>query len=204
MRILNTAEMRLAEAAANERGVSYEQLMENAGQKAAQYIISHFSPCRIVFLCGKGNNAGDGLVMARLLTAKGFDCTVSFLCGESLSPLATLNRERLPKQVKQTVSQQQAIDACKSAELLVDGVFGIGFHGALSAEVTAVFETANRLNAHRIALDLPSGLNADTGEFCANAFEAHTTFTFGAYKPALTMEGCQNLCGKVVCFDIGL
>ena len=94
----------------------------------------------------------NAMVMARLLTAKGFDCTVSFLCGESLFPLATLNRERLPKQVKQTVSLQQAIDACESAELLVDGVFGIGFHGALPAEVTAVFETANRLNAHRAAL----------------------------------------------------
>ncbi|MGI5896243.1 MAG: NAD(P)H-hydrate epimerase [Oscillospiraceae bacterium] len=205
MRILTATEMRQAEARAVQNGTSYEQLMENAGIQAAQQLTrTHAGAPRILFLCGKGNNGGDALVMARLLAPKGWTVSISFLCGEQLSELATLNRSRLPEQVRILPLDSSLYSEITRADFLVDAVFGIGFHGELPEPVRAVFRKANAANAERIALDIPSGLNCDTGEQSPDSFCADQTFTFGAYKPALLLDSCQPFCGKTICLDIGL
>ncbi|PWL73005.1 MAG: NAD(P)H-hydrate epimerase [Clostridiales bacterium] len=205
MRILTAAEMRQAEARAVQNGTSYEQLMENAGVQAAQQLTrTHAGAPRILFLCGKGNNGGDALVMARLLTLKGWAVSVSLLCGEQLSELAVLNRSRLPEQVRILPPDDSLYGEITRADLLVDAVFGIGFHGELPEPVRIVFREANASNAERIALDLPSGINSDTGEQSTDSFRADQTFTFGAYKPALLLDSCQPFCGEIICLDIGL
>ena len=101
-KIIYTAEeMRRAEQNAVDRGTSFEQLMENAGQAAAQDILERLDDNRIsnrqsaLIICGKGNNAGDGLVIARILAKQNIDIYIVFLLGDNLSPLATLNLERL-------------------------------------------------------------------------------------------------------------
>lgn len=205
MRICTAAQMREAEAAAVAAGTSYETLMENAGQKAAGEIqhLAASKPLKILILCGKGNNGGDGLVIARALSEAGWAVQAAFLCGDELSPLSRLNWERLPEAV-QIITPEQLSAAIGNAAYIVDGVFGIGFHGELPEAVQAVFELANRSKTVRIALDLPSGMNCDTGEASPNTFQADYTYTFGAYKPALLMKETEPFCGQVERLEIGL
>lgn len=205
MRICTAAQMREAEAAAAAAGTSYETLMENAGQKAAGGIrhLAASEPSKILILCGKGNNGGDGLVIARALSKAGWAVQAAFLCGDELSPLSQLNRERLPE-VVELLTPDQLPAAIGNAAYIVDGVFGIGFHGELPEAVQAVFRLANLSKAIRIALDLPSGMNCDTGETSANTFRADYTYTFGACKPALLMKETEPLRGQVQCLEIGL
>lgn len=203
MRVCTAAQMRELEACANENGTTYETLMENAGEKAAEELCALFQdkPASILLLCGKGNNGGDALVIARRLAEKGWKVALSFLCGNELSPLAALNRSRLPEQVA-TLAEHDV--GYNTYDCIVDGVFGIGFRGELPKTVQQAFLKANEAPGTRVALDLPSGMNCDTGELSKNTFCAHHTYTFGAYKPALLMEECKDFCGAITCLDIGL
>lgn len=203
MRICTAAQMRKAEADAVSAGTSYEILMENAGIKAAGELCRLSSSSSILLLCGKGNNGGDGLVIARLLAALGWQVGVSFLCGTELSPLSQLNFTRLPQNVS-IVAPSDLEQQMNFVDYLVDGVFGIGFHGELPLSVQKIFQNANQSRACRIALDLPSGMNCDTGQTSENTFCADITYTFGAYKPALLIDESKPYCGKVCCLDIGL
>lgn len=204
MKIYTARQMREAEATAVAAGTSYETLMENAGTKAAEELLKRAGqPSSVLILCGKGNNGGDGLVVARLLAEAGWDVCVSFLCGEDLSPLSALNRERLP-QVVTILSPACLAGEISRAAYLVDGVFGTGFHGELPAAVKEIFRRANSAAAVRVSLDLPSGMDCDTGAVSSDTFRADLTDTFGAYKPALLMESSQAYCGEVSCLEIGL
>ena len=205
MRILTAKQMREAEAAADAAGVSYEQLMENAGTAAAKAIFDHVGgkAHSVLILCGKGNNGGDGLVIARLLAEKGWDISLAFLCGNALSPLSQLNKERLPANVR-GLSPDDVPSALSDARIVVDGIFGTGFRGALTPSLQELFTAANRADVLRVALDIPSGMNCDTGETSENTFLADLTLTFGAYKPALVLKEAAPFCGEVVCLDIGL
>ena len=204
MRILTAAQMRQAEAEAVAKGTSYEQLMENAGAAAAAAIESIAQGAKmaksLLLLCGKGNNAGDAFVVARLLAAKGWAVQVVLLLGDGFSPLARLNYDRMPTQVKRMTLEQ----ADFAAAVLVDGVFGTGFRGALPAVVAAAMRKANEAETVRVALDLPTGLDCDTGEADADTFQAEHTITFGALKPGLVVPGGAPFCGQVQVADIGL
>lgn len=203
MRILTAEEMRRAEQAAVDAGTSFEQLMENAGAAAAKEILALEKglPQRSIFLlCGKGNNAGDAFVVGRLLAAAGWQVDYLPLFPGGYSSLAALNLSRLPTGVR----QQSAESADYSAAVLVDGVFGTGFRGQLPEAARRVFRRANAANGMRVALDLPSGLNCDTGEASEDTFRADLTLTFGAYKPGLLVEPGKGLCGQQRCLEIGL
>ena len=202
--VLDRAQMKAAEAAADAAGTSYAQLMENAGAAAAG-ALEKLAPGRaeILLLCGSGNNAGDAFVMARLLAPKGYrvtwlDATEK---GEGrYSPLAAQNRKKMPQAVRQVTVESAPWDA----GFIVDAVFGTGFHGPFPKEVSRVFQKANGVAGIRVALDIPSGLDCDTGEALPDTFRARHTFTFGAYKPALLMAQCAAYVGTVRCLDLGL
>lgn len=204
MKILTSLQMKQAEAAAVARGTSYGQLMENAGTAAAGFLRQlarrqALAP-RALLLCGRGNNAGDAFVMARLLAAKGWQAELLLLCGTDFSALAEQNFKQLPPEAKVC----SLATANFSVPFLVDGVFGTGFHGSLPTGVLPALQKANAAGGARIALDVPSGLNCDTGEAGEGSFAALHTLTFGAYKPALVMPGCAGLYGQVHCLEIGL
>ena len=96
MKVYTAAQMREREQAAVDKGTSFDQLMENAGSSAAQDLMQrHPQAGRALIVCGKGNNGGDGLVMARYMQAQGWHIDILFSLGENLSPLAQTNRERL-------------------------------------------------------------------------------------------------------------
>lgn len=209
MRTLTRAEMRAAEEAAVAGGTSYEQLMENAGRAAAAEMMARMEnqsgPRTALLLCGKGNNAGDAFVAGRLLAENGWQVAWLPLCGEDFSPLAAKNLARLPATVRR-VSEDGADFAAADfgASLLVDAVFGIGFRGDLPANVREAFRRANAAPGCRVALDLPSGLDCDSGEAAPDSFKAHVTLTFGAAKPGMLAPGGRALCGEMRVQDIGL
>lgn len=205
MRILTAAQMKAAEDAAVAAGSSYEALMENAGAASAQEIEALAAqkklPRRLMLLCGKGNNAGDAFVVARLLAQKSWQVQVVLLFGQArLSPLAALNFGRLPA----SVSSCGIAEADFTAPIVVDGVFGTGFSGALPEGVRSAFTQANRTKALRVALDLPSGLSCDSGAVAKGCFQAAYTLTFGACKPGLLAEKNKPYVGEMRCLDIGL
>lgn len=203
MRVLTAAQMKAAEAAAVEKGTSYRQLMENAGTRAAEAIeqlagaggLEH----RLLLLCGKGNNAGDAFVVARLLAQKGWRAQLLLLYDEGFSQLARLNLDGLPEGAERLA---RAGDAGWDAPIIVDGVFGTGFHGQLPDFVAEAFKRAAA--GLRVALDVPSGLDCDTGAAAPHTFAAAHTLTFGAYKPALVGNAAARLAGQVHLLDIGL
>lgn len=213
-RIYTAEEMRRAEQCAVERGTTYEQLMENAGQAAAYDLLNRIDkghlkkPKSVLIICGKGNNAGDGLVIARVLADKNINIKLVFLLGKELSPLATLNLQRLGP-YENTIQYLKVEEIKESLELqseqwIIDAVFGTGYAGDLPDVVASVMVLANQANALRIALDLPSGLNCDSGELAKNTFKADLSYTFAAYKPAHFMDNGKSVCGEIVCLDIDI
>ena len=205
MRLLDAVGMRAAEEAAVLAGTSYEQLMENAGQATARQLAALMAAenreANCLFVCGRGNNAGDAFVAARLLSELGWRCAVLPLCGDDYSTLAKRNLLRLPKAVAQLTALPAELPA---RGFVVDGVFGIGFHGQLAPAVQTVFREVNSTDTLRVALDIPSGMDCDTGDVSPGTFHAHHTFTFGAYKPGLLVMGNSAYTGEVTLLDIGL
>ncbi|MDO5668005.1 MAG: NAD(P)H-hydrate epimerase [Alcaligenaceae bacterium] len=214
-RIYTAEEMRRAEQSAVDRGTSFEQLMENAGQAVAKNLLTRIGdgrltrPESVLIICGKGNNAGDGLVIARVLAEQGLTINLGFLLGTELSLLSMLNLQRLE-------SFEQQINYLEDDEIenflvskcdnlwIIDAIFGTGYSGNLPDKVSKIMGLVNQTGTYRIALDLPSGLNCDTGDLAKNTFNANLTYTFAAYKPAHFTAHGKVVCGEIVCLDIGI
>ena len=208
-RIYTADEMKRAEQSVVDRGSSFEQLMESAGQGVAKDLLKRIAdgklerPQSVLILCGKGNNAGDGLVIARVLAEHEMAVNLMFLMGSELSELAQLNLERLePLDINIIDDKNKLLD--KSTDWIIDAVFGTGFVGLLPDNIADTMELVNKAEAYRIALDVPTGLNCDSGELAKNTFKADLTYTFAAYKPAHCMDNSKTRCGEIICIDIGI
>lgn len=210
MKIVLTSEMRAAEAAAVADGIPEFALMKRAGKMAARLIAAwmrrrHFS--RIVFLCGGGNNAGDALVAAKLLAGK---YPISLWLSRPLDSLrgaAAQAAAELPDAVKATATAD--FDALELApgDLLVDGMLGIGLSGEVRPPLADVIGRVNSSKLPVIALDVPSGMDSDTGAGrCpgCEALHAACTVTFGAPKRGLFTPDGVKFSGTLVVADIGL
>ena len=214
MKIYTAAEMREHEQMAVDKGTTFEQLMENAGQAAAADLLHRFPKAgSALIVCGKGNNGGDGLVIARVLSEQDWQVDVVFVLGDKLSPLAQLNRERLnhsdgvsfirPDELEgRTTGRLRTLKT--GYDLVIEGIFGTGFSGALPETAAAVCRLLNQADGFKIALDIPTGLNCDTGEAGKDTFRADLTYTFAAYKPAHMTDAGKAYCGETVCLDIGI
>ena len=211
MKILTASAMKIAEGAAVAQGGSYLELMEQAGVGAAEGILTLVDPAEreTLILCGKGNNGGDGLVVARHLAKAGGKVTVLLLMGRELSPLSRSNLfllEGLPVKVldAEALSEAERLELFRKAGVFVDAVFGTGFSGELPEKIREAMALANRSAGLKIAMDLSSGLNCDTGAFDPDTFRADVTYTFGAKKPAHVLKSSRALCGRVEVVDIGI
>lgn len=204
MNVYTAQQMRLHEQMAVDAGTSFEQLMENAGQAAAADLLTRLPVAgRALVVCGKGNNGGDGLVMARVLQASGWQADIVFLLGKPLSVLAELNKTRLEGLAGiEFLNGHDVWDA--QYNVIIDGVFGIGFNGRLPEHVAQYCKKLNEMTALKVALDMPTGLNGDNAEVDINTFKADMTYAFAAYKPAHLDNIAQQHCGEIVCLDIGI
>ncbi len=199
MKIYTAAEMREHEQMAVDKGTTFEQLMENAGQAAAADLLRRFpKEGSALIVCGKGNNGGDGLVIARVLSEHDWQVDVVFVLGDKLSPLAQLNRERLNhSDGVNFIRPDELEDRLETGyDLVIEGIFGTGFSGALPETAAAVCRLLNQADGFKIALDIPTGLNCDTDEADKDKLYVEVTYTFPAYKPAhmTSRIGAMSFC----------
>ena len=189
-----------------------ELLMEAAGSAAATYVRRALSKTkgRLAVLCGPGNNGGDGLVVARILASDlGAESAVAtYLVGPSAkrSPLFKANLERLERSGAATIDladHPHAIDDLKNADVIVDSIFGIGLGKDVGSPYAEVISAINSSKAFVIALDTPSGLDADRGVVRAVAVEADETLTFGIAKRGFFVSEGPEKVGKLRVLPIG-
>src|SRR4051794_40294137 len=166
--LYTAAEMRAVDAwAIDEQGIASLVLMERAGAEVTRAVtaIAPDHPVRI--LCGKGNNGGDGLVVARMLRGHGLDAEALLLSDPSeLSPDASANFERLVQAGGdwRVCATDELAPALAGSGAIVDALLGTGFEGAARAPVDAAIDAVNGAAAPVVAVDVPSGVNASTGE----------------------------------------
>lgn len=207
MRFLTAAGMKDYEAHVAKSGVGYRAMMENAGQSAAELIMKRWPPKgrRVLVLCGKGNNGGDGFVVARRLAEEGAAVIVSLVCGPPATTEAISSFGALPPAVP-AAEGPLSLDLIAASELIVDGVFGTGFRGTVPEEIDRLFRLVRagikKSGAPVVALDIPSGVEADTGIF-QSCIPADLTIAFGARKPAHLVNWAAEYAGEVVLGDIG-
>ena len=205
-RIVTAAQMKAIEQAGNAHGLPYLQMMENAGLAVyAELKKALPQPSTLLVVCGKGNN-GDGFVIARAAAKEGWKATVLLAEGEPKTPDAITNFERLHGLPVEIFTDGSGLSA-EPFTAVVDALYGTGFHGSLRPSGLAACALMNRQHengAFVLAVDLPSGINTDTGEVAEGAVCADLTVTFDSCKPLHTAASSAPLCGKIVCADIGI
>ncbi|HZB24988.1 MAG TPA: NAD(P)H-hydrate dehydratase [Vicinamibacterales bacterium] len=213
--MLNTAQMREADRRTiHEIGIPSIVLMENAGRQAVAAMEAAFedlAASHVAVLCGRGNNGGDGFVVARTLIQRGVETSV-FLIG-SVSEVqgdARVNIEvlgRIGLTVVEITSAQDwelHFSEISECDVLVDAMVGTGFHGALTGLLQTVVADINGLGVPVVAIDLPTGLSADGAEMEGDAVEASMTVTLAAPKIPLVFPPAESHAGDLVIADIGI
>ena len=201
-------QMKQIEHDADARGLSYPQMMENAGMAAAQLLLQRRNNrlATLAVFCGTGNNGGDGFVLARELWRKGAEVRIILVGGEPKTPDARANWDyamHLGIPMWDTEHLNQANLAwIHSADAVVDAIYGTGFHGTLRPAGRRACDILNGASGFCLALDLPSGLHADTGEAAEGTVQADLTVTFHASKPCHRLNPAQ--CGETVVASIGI
>jgi hydroxyethylthiazole kinase-like uncharacterized protein yjeF len=188
--------MRAAEDAVIAAGTSTEQLMERAGACLAESALRFAGPEDTLLLCGPGNNGGDGYVAARLLRNQGVDVRVASF-GDPVTPAANWARAGWDGTI-------EPIATASPAALLIDCLFGTGLKRGLDDVLASGLRRLSDGACLRIACDVPSGVDADTGELLSPVPHFDMTVTFGALKPAHRLMPAMAQMGKVVLADIGV
>jgi len=211
--ILTAAEMRAADAAAaRDLGVPTLLLMENAGRGVAAVAQRERGTATgpIAIVCGPGSNGGDGLVAARHLLVAGVPVRVLLAApaaqarGDAAVALAAAQRLGIALEDGSGWTEPAAWQArLEGAAVIVDALFGTGFHGPVRGPAAAALAAMNQTAARKLAVDVPSGLDADTGRASGVVFQADVTATMGAWKLGLAVEGAGPA-GRVEVVDLGV
>lgn len=252
-------EMKLLERRGDEAGLSYYQMMENAGTQAAKMIRAYCEmtgvkpdegedlgkaavaapleyraevadrhkgtgfydtpeavekPLRVMIFCGSGNNGGDGFVVARLLANAGFQVTVVLVSGDPKTQDAGTNFQLLsdlPVSIITMGMEEDALEQGDMPDVLVDAMFGTGFHGVLRGNGLKAAEYINTCHEKHgkkvFALDIPSGLGGDQlkkKKIPCEIIKADYTITFHARKPVHMRRFAARYCGEILVADIGI
>ena len=197
--LLTTEEMAEADRRAVALGVPSLTLMENAGRAVADEAMKMVAPgAKIAVLCGPGNNGGDGFAAARILRERGYDVRVSCLV-----PVDQLKGDAAVMAGKGSGSSLATVsDALHEAELIVDALFGAGLSRPLEGTAVAVVTAVNASGVPVLAVDVPSGLDGNTGASHALVVAATRTITFFRKKPGHLLMPGRAICGMVVVADI--
>ena len=215
MRVLTAAEMREADRSTIEEiGIPSIVLMENAGHcvvDAIRTMCGELAGLRVSVLCGRGNNGGDGFVVARLLAAAAAEVRTFALCDEgSLTPDAAVNRDVLAKlalpvtHVVSDAAWRVVVQDALAGDVLVDALVGTGLGRPLEGLLQAVVLDVNASDIPVVSIDLPTGLSSDLSSPLGDAIEAELTVTLGAPKLSLLARPAATFAGDVVVADIGI
>jgi len=189
-------------------------LMENAGRAVAEetWRLAGADPsARVVVLCGKGNNGGDGYVAARHLFNRGMDPAVFVfsplddISGDAATNLTIILKMGLKiGEVASEDGLDKAQAAVSSAHVLVDALLGTGISGEVRGLMRSAIEMINRAGKRVVAVDVPSGLDADTGEILGACAKADVTVTFAAPKIGLARGSGPRHAGRIVTAEISI
>lgn len=194
--------------AENTLGIKGQTLMYNAGKSAADKIKRLIRDnARVCVLCGSGKNGGDGYVIAGEL----FDCdhyvTVFETDSDKRDESSEYYRTKLKKKLKNIYSisdRQKIAEACEGAEIIIDALFGVGFHGEMPECEAYAVKAANASRALRVAVDIPSGAEADRGRVGAVCFSADHTMTMEYIKRGMLLYPARDYVGRIEVCSIGV
>ncbi len=199
MSVLTANSVRKAEKRAVDSGIfSYSELMKIAGESVAREIANRYDikDKKIAVVCGRGNNGGDG-----------------FVCAKALSEYAKVTLV-LPFGEPETPDAKKYFSLCSNLpivkelsceyDFIIDAIFGIGLNREITDDYKRTIEKINSSSAIRIAIDVPSGVECDTGDILPLCVNADLTVTFIAYKPCHLLPPASNYCGEVCLVDIGV
>ena len=215
MRVLNAAQMREADRRTVEDiGIPSLVLMENAGRQAVaamEAIYSDLSERHVAVLCGRGNNGGDGFVVARTLMQRDVDVSV-FLIGRvtEVRGDARINLEILGRlgltivEIADSQAWELHFSEVSDCTLIVDAIFGTGLNAPVSGLIESVIADVNASGIPVVSIDLPSGLSADSADPIGPSIEAGLTVTLAAPKLPLVLPPAETRAGDIVIADIGI
>ncbi|MCC7431250.1 NAD(P)H-hydrate dehydratase [bacterium] len=193
----------------NDFGLAETILMELASKSAFDLIktkIPNLKNTSCLVFCGKGNNGGDGFVVARWLKNYSVNVQIILLCDEN--EIQGLPKEKLELYKKingfvKVLTSKNEFESLQKPDFIVDAILGTGFHGKLSDFTAEVVKKINSLNTTVFALDVPTGLNGENG-ICENeAVKSTFTITFGKAKTGLYLNSAKNFTGEIFTFDVG-
>lgn len=205
MKVYQTYQVReLDRIAIQEFGISGYSLMQRAGKAALDVLLEHWSKAQsFIVVCGKGNNAGDGYVIARLLHSQKFIVKILYvyepkdLIGDALIAAQECIKNEIdirpfsPKELLQ-------------ADVIIDALLGTGIKGEVQGEFKLAIEAINSSKIDVLAIDIPSGLNADTGNPLGAAIKASLTITFVGLKQGLFTGKAKDFCGEIIFSNLDL
>ncbi len=201
-------------------GIPSRTLMERAAAKAAAYLLASpdlFPSGPVVLLCGSGNNGGDGLAMARFLTdgSVGEKRKVTVIYTGKYTETGDPDESRMSEECRRqyvlaragmvTILPPSALgEVLADAAVVVDAVFGIGLDRLITGEIASLLTTVAESGLPVLAVDVPSGVNADTGAVMGVALPAVATVTMQALKAGLVLYPGADLCGEIAIADLGI
>ena len=201
MIIITGTEMRALETSAFQQGADALLLMERAAEGVVRSLFQMEDKPRVLFVCGKGNNGADGLAAARILAREGGQAAV-LLMGEMKTPQGQTNLQFL--QYLGIPVLHAFPDRTDEYDIIADCLWGTGFHGKPDAAGEDLIERINQSGLKVLSVDVPSGMNADTGECAGACVHADVTVTFHALKTGLYLGPHSGWCGRRILWDIGL
>ena len=201
LELLTVEQMAEADRRAVAMGIASLTLMENAGRAVAVEAAKMVpAGARIAVLCGPGNNGGDGFVAARLLAERGYEVRVACLV-----PVSSLKGDAAAMAARWSgVVELLAASSVEGAALVIDALFGAGLSRALDGQAAAVVAAANESGKLILAIDVPSGLDGNSGAALGSVVKATRTITFFRKKPGHVLLPGRVLCGEAVVSDIGI
>jgi len=197
MFVLSSSDIRFEEEKLFSTGQTPLALMSVVGAMSSLRFVEDFKDARrIIAVCGKGNNAGDALSLLFNLKLKGYDCSI-------YQPWGAATEEcRIQRELCRSLGIEETSDL-KGADVIIEGLLGIGFYGKLRDEMLRLIRELNSLNKPIVSMDVPAGLNSDTGEPQPEAIRATYTYSIGFLKRGYLFRRSYEYTGKVVIIDIG-
>ena len=209
MLVIESREIKNIENLAAGQGIPVSSLMEKAGKNVADFAAKFIKDksSKVCIVCGTGNNGGDGFVAAGILADQ---CKTAVILADGFphSLLASNYFNILPHSVIMhdfTDNNAKASEIIRTADIIIDCIYGIGFKGALKTNVAEVIAYCNQnKNAVKIAVDVPSGILCDSGAVVSECFRPDYTLSFTSLKPYHVLYPSLDYCGEVVVSDVGI
>ena len=210
IRLASSKEAQELDRRAQKDGISGLGLMNEAGGATFRFIESKVLPFlpleSILILVGPGNNGGDALVVAKELAAKGFSNISLWTFSEDVSELQQKQWDNLDQfdfDISRFEATSEQKELLNKSSLIIDGLFGVGLDRVIEGSYRTAIEWVNEALEPVLSLDVPSGLNADTGRTMGACIEAQWTTTYGVAKPGFYIWDGPSVVGECFTFDIG-